>query len=70
MRILSVKKTETCSRMIELKITFDGKNVSVNGPISDKILCLGLIELAKDVIKDFNPEDQPRVVVPEIRVPS
>lgn len=33
----------------------DGK-VNVNGPLTDKILCYGLLEAAKDAVKNFSLE--------------
>lgn len=49
--------------MTELKIVVDdatGK-VEVTGPIKQEVLCLGLLEKAKDIILKFNdPQRQPR----------
>ena len=28
--------------------------IEVNGPLHDKILCYGLLEIAKDVVKSYN----------------
>ena len=39
--------------MIELKITLDQSGLRVEGPIQDKLVCLGLLELAKDAVKEF-----------------
>jgi hypothetical protein len=54
-----------------LTISMDEKGqVGVNGPIQDKILCLGLLELAKLAVIEYNPETKiatpmgPRVVEP------
>lgn len=30
-------------------------NVDVNGPLQDKILCYGLLEIAKDLIRNYKP---------------
>lgn len=38
-----------------------GQGVQVQGPIQDKTLCYGLLESAKDAIRDFKP---PTVEVP------
>lgn len=42
--------------MIELKIMFDPQTgqLQVGGPINDKILCYGLLERAKDMVRDFD----------------
>jgi hypothetical protein len=33
-----------------------GKGVEVSGPINDKGLCYGMLELARDAIKDHVPQ--------------
>ena len=41
-----------------ITLTPDGK-VGVGGPINDKLLCYGLLESAKDAIRDFKmPQDK------------
>lgn len=47
--------------MVELKITLDPTTggVNVTGPINDKILCLGLLELAKGIVQAHDPGKQP-----------
>jgi hypothetical protein len=49
---------------IQLIITLDptSRAVSVNGPIQDKLMCLGMIELAKAAIQSFDPSRVPTVV--------
>lgn len=57
---------------VMLTISVDEKGqVGVNGPIQDKILCLGLMELAKVAVLEYNPDTRvaatpmgPRVVEP------
>ena len=43
--------------MIQLVIQFDEKNggIQLAGPIDNKILCLGMIELAKVAIMNYKP---------------
>lgn len=42
-----------------------GQGLQLQGPIEDKILCLGLMELAKVAIIQHNPEQRkPGVVIP------
>jgi len=39
---------------VQLIITFKpGQGVEVSGPIGDKIFCYGILEAAKDAIRDF-----------------
>jgi hypothetical protein len=42
--------------MVELKIMLveESGQVSVNGPISNRILCYGMLEMAKDAITQFH----------------
>jgi hypothetical protein len=54
---------------VTLMISMDEKGrIGVNGPIQDKIFCLGLLELAKVVVLEYNPDTKvatpmgPRVV--------
>ena len=40
----------------EIKITLDEKGqVLVTAPFDNKIICYGLLEVAKDVVRDFKP---------------
>jgi hypothetical protein len=49
--------------MVELKITVDdaGK-ISVNGPISNRMLCYGMLEMARDAINKFVDQNQSPIV--------
>ena len=40
---------------IILTITLTPQGVQVGGPINDKVLCLGLLELAKPAILNYDP---------------
>lgn len=42
----------------------DDGGIHVSGPINDKIFCLGLIEVAKKIIIDFDPSKQKSMIVP------
>jgi hypothetical protein len=46
-----------------------GTDVQVTGPILDKMLSYALLEMARDVIKDFKPS---QIVTPplDFRIPS
>ena len=56
---------------IELRIVFDSTmGVSVHGPIQDRMLCYSLLETARDIIKDFNPEAQPTIIQAKAVVPA
>ena len=53
---------------IQLVITLkQGQGVEVHGPIQDKVLCYGLLEAAKDAIRDFRPPGG-GLVVPTIEL--
>ena len=45
-----------------IRMTTEGQ-VSITGPIQEKLLCYGMLELAKDAIREFRPQAQPRVVL-------
>ncbi len=45
---------------------FPNGQINVNGPIHDKILCYGLLEIARDIVKDYKPQ---QVIVPQIVLP-
>jgi hypothetical protein len=45
---------------VTVTMTADGK-VNVNGPMENKILCYGLLEMAKEVIVAFNAAQEKRV---------
>jgi len=50
---------------IELKIIVDNQGqLQVNGPITDTILCLGVLELAKSAIIDFKNKRSSNIVIP------
>lgn len=48
---------------IVIELMPDGK-VQVNGPLTQKILCLGMISLAKHIITTYDTEQQSRIAVP------
>lgn len=51
--------------MIKLEIVLDDKGaVNVSGPLEDKILCFGLIELAKTVITTYKARENNIIKVP------
>ena len=54
---------------VQLNIRLDQNGeISVSGPIHDKIFCLGIMEIAKRVILNHRPE-QPKIVVPSLVTP-
>lgn len=50
---------------VQILITLhpDGR-IDVAGPVQDKLFCYGLIECAKDVIRDYKPA---AIVVPKLQ---
>ena len=38
--------------------------VSVNGPIENRLLCYGLLEIARDTIVEFNKKSGAKILVP------
>ena len=41
----------------EIRITFNPntKEVNITGPIQDKLLCFGMLEMAKMIVTNYNP---------------
>jgi len=35
----------------------DGKSPEVTGPLNNKLVCYGMLELARDLIKDYKPQE-------------
>ena len=52
-------------RVASITITFDMETgaLNVNGPMQDKVLCYGMLELAKDVIRatTTSPIEVPKI---------
>ena len=40
----------------------DQGQLNVNGPIGNKLVAFGMLELAKDAVREFNQQAQQRVV--------
>jgi hypothetical protein len=57
----------SCKLIIELA---PGGRINVSGPLHDKMLCYGMLESAKDSIRDYQAKAQSPILVPEMRIPS
>ena len=57
---------------IELHITFDQQtgNVQVTGPLPNKILCYGMLDMAKDVIREFKGQAAPELTIARMIPPN
>jgi hypothetical protein len=57
--------------MIELKVTFDPSKkenqFNISGPLEDKMTCYALLEMAKDMIRDFHMKGN-RLAIPNMGV--
>lgn len=54
---------------IQLVVTLHPNGqVSISGPLDNRIFCLGLLEMAKDVLAKFAAEKEPRIIRPDLRV--
>lgn len=62
----------TLPEPIELHITFDQQtgNVQVTGPLPNKLLCYGMLELAKDVIREFKGQAAPELMIARVIPPN
>lgn len=56
---------------VEIQIVFDTEtgNVSVNGPVHNKVLCYGILKSAEVAIAQFNPTEQPAIIHPRFQIP-
>jgi hypothetical protein len=65
---------------IQLVLTFDPATGSVeaSGPVNNKLLCYGILEMARDAIQRFNAKDEetrqgevkgPRILLPRGPLP-
>ena len=60
-------------QQVELIIRVVKGEVMVHGPIHDKVLCYGLLECAKDAVRDFNDKGGAAgkgLLVPTITLPA
>lgn len=48
--------------MIKLEITLDPRTgqVTINAPLQDKILCLGVLAMAERLVHEYDPARQPK----------
>jgi hypothetical protein len=54
--------------VIRMVIDFDERNgqVTVNGPIDNKLLALGLLELARKAVWEFDPTKQAGILLARV----
>ena len=56
---------------VTIKIMLSNGQIKVEGPIHDKVLCYGLLELAKESIQDWNKQQKlTNIVIPSINIVS
>jgi hypothetical protein len=53
---------------ISINVTEDGK-VGMTGPLHDKVVCYGLLEVARDIVRDFKGQ-APGLIIPTLVSPS
>lgn len=51
---------------IELTIVFCPQTgqISLNGPMGNKLMCYGMLEMAKDLVRSYDPAKQSQILVP------
>lgn len=55
--------------MLTLKVILtDEGQVSVEGPLENKLICIGLLELAKEAVKNYNSSQIIRPVSNELPI--
>ena len=40
--------------VLKITVTRNGE-ISVEGPLENKLLCMGILEMAKDAVKNYDP---------------
>lgn len=50
--------------MVEMRIEYDEQTgaVTLNGPLDNRLLCYGLLEMAKEIVASNKPRATPRIV--------
>ena len=57
--------------MLQIVITLhDNGQLTVTGPIQNKAMAYGILELAKDAIRDAQPPKVPDIIVPVRQMPD
>ena len=51
------------AQTLTITLTDEGQ-VTVNGPLGEKVLCYGLLETARDVIQAYRADAQTKIVMP------
>jgi len=64
-------KTPVPSTSLVLTITFDQMSgaVNVQGPVENGIVCYGMLEAAKDAIRNFAAQRAQRAILPATAMP-
>jgi hypothetical protein len=62
---------EVPSTVVQIVISLDQvtNKISVNGPIQNKILCYGLLEAAKDAVRDYIQKNTGVIIQPSASRP-
>jgi len=60
-------KREEVVTVITITLRRSGE-VFVNGPLTDKILCFGMLEMAKGLVANYREER--KVLVPQMAIPK
>ncbi len=56
--------------MIELKIVFDPatNQMTITGPIEQKVLSYGMLDMARDLVQAFDPTKQSQILAPTMPI--
>lgn len=49
-----------------LTISLDTQGIRVEGPVTDKMLCYAMLEMARDAIKDQQRPQEPKIQAPSL----
>lgn len=51
-------------------IMLENGNITVNGPLTQKLICYGLLVAAQQVIQEYDPQKRSLIEVPDFVTPS
>ena len=53
-------------QVLTITLTEQG-NIQLNGPLTNRVLCFGMLEWAKDVVRDYCEQQPKPPTPPEVR---
>lgn len=54
---------------LTIRVESNGQ-INIHGPLTDKIFCLGLLEIAKKIVHEYKVPEPNRLIVPDFIPPG